>query len=402
MVAADAEDRPDRGLTAIDFRAGLALLAFLPMSPADVPLILRALMIKELLNILRDPKSRTVLIVPPIIQIFIFSFAMTMEAKNIHLGVLNLDAGRAGFELVQRFQNAETFSHIMTLKGQAEIPAVLDEQRALAVLVVPVDFSRRLEAGETTAVQLLLDGRKTNTAQIVQGYAQRILDGFLLDLNPNAGRRPATLLTRHWFNPNLEFMWYTVPSLICILSTIISLILTALTVAREREMGTFEQLLVSPLQPIEILAGKALPALFLALCSASLLLAIAIFVFRIPFQGSLALLYGAMVIFLMAIIGIGLFISSLSMTQQQAILGAFVFMPPAVILSGFATPIENMPYAVQLLTYADPLRYFLVILRGVFLEGYSYEQVSRYYWPMLIIAFVTLSFATWLFRHRMN
>ena len=363
---------------------------------------LRALMIKELLNILRDPKSRTVLIVPPIIQIFIFSFAMTMEAKNIHLGVLNLDAGRAGFELVQRFQNAKTFSRIMRLKGQAEIQSVLDEQRALAVLVVPVDFSRRIAAGETTTIQLLLDGRKTNTAQIVQGYAQRILEGFLVDRNAAVGHRPATLLTRHWFNPNLEFMWYTVPSLICILSTIISLILTALSVAREREMGTFEQLLVSPLQPIEILVGKALPALFLALCSASLLLAIAIFVFRIPFQGSLALLYGAMVIFLMAIIGIGLFISSLSMTQQQAILGAFVFMPPAVILSGFATPIENMPGWLQSFTAVNPLRWFLVIVRGIFLKDMPLADVLANTLPMVAIAVVTLTAATWLFKRRME
>lgn len=363
---------------------------------------LRALMIKELLNILRDPKSRTVLIVPPIIQIFVFSFAMTMEAKNIPLGVLNLDAGRDGIELVERFQNAETFSRIMWLKGQAEIQPVLDEQRALAVLVVPVDFSRRMESGKTATVQLLLDGRKTNTASIVQGYAQRILDGFLVDRDPDAGRRPAALLTRHWFNPNLEFMWYTVPSLICILSTIISLILTALSVAREREMGTFEQLLVSPLQPIEILVGKALPALFLALCSASLLLAIAIFVFRIPFQGSLALLYGAMVIFLMAIIGIGLFISSLSMTQQQAILGAFVFMPPAVILSGFATPIENMPGWLQNVTVINPLRWFLIIVRGIFLKDMPPADVLANTLPMVAIAVVTLTAATWLFKRRME
>ena len=363
---------------------------------------LRALMIKELLNILRDPKSRTVLIVPPIIQIFVFSFAMTMEAKNIHLGVLNLDAGRAGFELVQRFQNAKTFSRIMTLKGQAEIQSVLDEQQALAVLVVPVDFSRRIEAGETTMVQLLLDGRKTNTAQIVQGYAQRILEGFLADRNKDFGHLPAALLTRHWFNPNLEFMWYTVPSLICILSTIISLILTALSVAREREMGTFEQLLVSPLQPLEILMGKALPALFLALCSASLLLAIAIFVFRIPFQGSLVLLYGAMIIFLMAIIGIGLFISSLSLTQQQAILGAFIFMPPAVILSGFATPIENMPGWLQNFTVVNPLRWFLIIVRGIFLKDMPPSDVLANTLPMVAIAVVTLTAATWLFKRRME
>jgi ABC-2 type transport system permease protein len=197
-------------------------------------------------------------------------------------------------------------------------------------------------------------------------------------------------------------MWYTVPSLICILSTIISLILTALSVAREREMGTFEQLLVSPLQPIEILVGKALPALFLALCSASLLLAIAIFVFRIPFQGSLTLLYGAMVIFLMAIIGIGLFISSLSMTQQQAILGAFVFMPPAVILSGFATPIENMPGWLQDFTVVNPLRWFLVIVRGIFLKDMPPADVLANTLPMVAIAVVTLTAATWLFKRRME
>lgn len=364
---------------------------------------LRALMTKELLNILRDPKSRTVLIVPPIIQIFIFSFAMTMEAKNIHLGVLNLDAGRAGFELVERFREAKTFTRILPLRGQAEIGPVLDEQQALAVLVVPVDFSRRLAAGSPTQVQLLLDGRKTNTAQIVGGYAQRILEGFLADQTPGAvSGMPAVLEARHWFNPNLEFMWYTVPSLICILSTVISLILTALSVAREREMGTFEQLLVSPLQPFEILLGKALPALFLALCSASLLLAIAIFVFRIPFQGSLVLLYGAMVVFLLAIVGIGLFISSLCMTQQQAILGAFVFMPPAVILSGFATPIENMPAWLQTLTGINPLRWFLIIVRGVFLKDMPPGDVMTNILPMVVIALVTLTAAGWLFKRRME
>ena len=363
---------------------------------------LKALIVKELLNILRDPKSRTVLLVPPIIQIFIFSFAMTMEAKNVHLGVLNLDGGRAGFELVQRFKEARTFTRIVPLGGQVEIQPVLDQQEVLAVLVVPSDFSRRLADGRPTGVQLLLDGRKTNTAQIVRGYAQRILDGFLADRGAAAPPRPAVALTRHWFNPNLEFMWYTVPSLICILSTVISLILTALSVAREREMGTFEQLLVSPLQPFEILLGKALPALFLALCSASLLLAIAIFVFRIPFQGSLLLLYGALVVFLSSIVGIGLFISSLSMTQQQAILGAFVFMPPAVILSGFATPIENMPPWLQEFTLVNPLRWFLIIVRGVFLKDMPPADVLANTLPMVVIALATLAAAGWLFKRRME
>lgn len=363
---------------------------------------LRALMIKELLNILRDPKSRTILIVPPIIQIFLFSFAMTMEARNVHLAILNLDAGREGHELVERFRQAETFSRMTFLRGRAEIAPLLDRQQVLAVLVVPLDFSRGLAAGAPTGLQLLLDGRKTNTAQIVHGYARRIVERFLSDRLPEAAGPPADLLVRHWFNPNLEFMWYTVPSLICILSTVLGLILTALSVAREREMGTFEQLLVSPLQPLEILLGKALPAHFLALCSASLLLVIAIFVFRIPFQGSLLLLFGALTVFLVAIVGIGLFISSLSMTQQQAILGAFVFMPPAVILSGFATPIENMPPWLQHVTLFNPLRWFLVIVRGVFLKDMPPADVLANTLPMAAIALATLAAAAWLFKHRME
>lgn len=360
-----------------------------------------ALIIKELLNILRDPKSRTVLIAPPVIQIFLFSFAMTMEAKNVSLGILDLDAGREGYALVQRFRRSETFTRIVFLKSQTDAGPMLDAQEVAAVLVVPLDFSRRLAAGSPAPIQLLLDGRKTNTAQIVGGYAQRIVEGFLADRQGRAADRPVDLLVRHWFNPNLEFMWFTVPSLICILSTVISLILTSLSVAREREMGTFEQLLVSPLQPFEILLGKALPALFLALCSASLLLGIAIFVFRIPFQGSLLLLYGALTVFLTAIVGIGLFISSLCMTQQQAILGAFVFMPPAVILSGFATPIENMPPWLQDVTLVNPLRWFMIIVRGVFLKAMPAADVLANTLPMAAIALVTLAAAGWLFKRRM-
>jgi ABC-2 type transport system permease protein len=361
-----------------------------------------ALITKELLNILRDPKSRTVLLVPPVIQIFVFSFAMTMEAKNVPLGILNLDSGREGYELVARFRRAATFTRIVPVESETQIAPMLDDQQVVAVLVVPLDFSRRLAAGQKASLQLLLDGRKTNTSQIVGGYAQRIVERFLGDRQTTGAGPPVDLVVRHWFNPNLEFMWYTVPSLICILSTVISLILTALSVAREREMGTFEQLLVSPLQPYEILLGKALPALFLALCSASLLLGIAIMVFQIPFQGSLLLLYGALTVFLMAIVGIGLFVSSLCMTQQQAILGAFVFMPPAVILSGFATPIENMPSWLQSVTLVNPLRWFMIIVRGVFLKAMPPGDVLANTLPMAAIALVTLAAAGWLFKRRMD
>lgn len=364
---------------------------------------LKSLIIKEFLTALRDPKARTVLIVPPLIQIFVFSFAMTQEARNVSLGILNLDSGSAGFELVQRFQSAATFTTILRLDGNAQVNAVLDEQRATAVLIVPSDFSADISSGRPAQVQLLLDGRKTNTSQIVRGYAIKIVRQFITDMTPAILQTaPAVMITRHWFNPNLDFKWYTVPSLVCVLATLVGLLVTALSVSREREMGTFEQILVTPLGPVEILIGKAVPALILAMASATLLLAVAVFAFRIPFQGSLLLLFGALTIFLLSIIGIGLFISSLSMTQQQAILGVFVFMPPAVLLSGFATPIENMPHWLQTVTVANPLRWFLIIVRGVFLKDMPPADVLSNAWPLAVIAAVTLAAATWLFRHRME
>jgi ABC-2 type transport system permease protein len=360
------------------------------------------LVIKELLAILRDPKGRSVLIGPPLVQLMIFSFAVTQEAKNVTLAVLNEDRGALGRELVARFAAARTFTRLVPLESRAQIPAALDEQRALAVLVVGPDFSRELTAGRPVAVQFLLDGRKTNTALIVNGYAARIVQAFHPDGREPPARLPVRLEVRHWFNPLLEFRWFTVPSLVCVLATLIGLLVTSLSVARERELGTFDQLLVSPLNPLEILAGKAGAALLIAVAEGSLILGAAIFIFRIPFQGSVALLYGAMVVFLLSIVGVGLFISSLCTTQQQAILGAFIFMTPAMSLSGFATPIRNMPHWLQVATLANPLRWFMVIVRGVFLKAMPAREVLDHTWPMALIALVTLGAATWLFRHRME
>lgn len=361
---------------------------------------LGALVVKELLAVLRDPKGRTVLILPPLIQLLIFSFAATQEVKNVSLAVLNQDSGRMGSELVQRFSAARTFTRVIPLQGEDQIRPVIDRQQALAVLVIGQDFSRDINAGRSAQVQLLLDGRKTNTAQIVGGYAMRIVQTFQQDMTGSAA--PVTLAVRHWFNPNLDFKWYTVPSLVCILSTLIGLLVTSLSVAREREMGTFDQLLVSPLRPVEILLGKAGAALLIAVAEGTLILTAAVVVFRIPFQGSLDLLYGSMVVFLLSIVGVGLFISALSLTQQQAILGSFTFMTPAMLLSGFATPIENMPDWLQFVTLANPIRWFLVIVRGVFLKAMPASAVLAHTWPLALIAVVTLSSAGWLFRHRME
>jgi ABC-2 type transport system permease protein len=356
-----------------------------------------ALLVKELLAIFNDPKGRVVLIAPPLIQLFLFTFAVTQEPRNRTFATLNQDGGRWGHELIQRFRAASVFSTVFALDGTQQIADTLDRQRAVGVLVVPQDFSRRIAAGGTADAHLLLDGRRTNTGQIVGGYAQRILTAFNADVSGGASR-PPTLVVSNWFNPNLTFQWYTVPSLVCILATLIGVLVTALSVARERETGTFEQLLVSPLRPAEILAGKAAAALLVAMAEATLILVAARLVFRMPFTGSLLLLYASMTVFLLAVIGIGLFISALSMTQQQAILGSFVFMTPAMLLSGFATPIENMPEFFQTLTLANPVRWFLVIVHGLFLKAMPPEEIWANTWPMALIAAATLSAASWRFR----
>ena len=360
-----------------------------------------SLIIKELLIALKDPKGRIVLIVPPLIQTLVFSFAATLEVNNLSLAVNNLDGGKWGHELIQRMSASRTFTNVFTVTNEAQITRAIDEQKAIAVISIPQDFSRNIENGKPAEVQLILDGRKTNAAGIVAGYTRQIVEKLKNDTDQNLPGG-VTMIERNWFNPNLEYRWYTVPSLVAILSTLIALLVTAMSVAREREVGTFEQLLVSPLRPVEILIGKALAALFIAVIEATGILLIAIFVFRIPFAGSFILLYGSMTVFLLSIIGVGLFISSLSMTQQQGILGAFMFMSPAVVLSGFATPIENMPEWLRYITLANPLRWFLVIVRGIFLKGMPAADVGVNTWPMAVIALVTLSAAAILFRKRME
>jgi len=363
-----------------------------------------ALIYKEFLAVWRDKKSRMVLIIPPFTQLLIFAFAATLDVQNVSIGILNRDSGKPAYELVQRFCGAPTFQHITHLSAVEEIASFIDNKKGVMVLSIDEQFSRNIEAKNQTNVQLILDGRKSNTAQIVAGYASTIVDQFNLDFAEKAqvSVQSAALFPRNWFNPNLIYYWFNVPSLCGILTMLEALIITALSVARERELGTFDQLLVSPIRPIEILIGKSVPAIIIAMIAGSVIIFAGVHFFRIPFTGSLAALYSSMFVFISAIVGIGLFISSLCSTQQQAILGSFVFMSPSVLLSGFATPIENMPTWLQPFTLLIPLRYFLVVAKGSFLKAMPVDMVWSNTWPMAIIAIFTLTAARWFFRHRLE
>ena len=363
-----------------------------------------SLLVKEILAVWRDKKSRLVLIVPPLVQLVIFTFAATLDVKDVPIAILNRDNGKQSFELVQRFAASPTFRKIVYLQAMEEVAPFIDHQRGAMVVSIDEQFSRQLLKKEPVSIQLILDGRKSNTAQIIAGYATTIItqynDEFAAE--NRIPTFPAALLPRYWYNPNLLYYWYNIPSLCGVITMLVGLLITALSVARERELGTFDQLLVSPVSPGEILMGKTLPAILIGMCEGMVILLVGVFLFGVPFTGSLLLYIGSLLLFVTSIVGFGLFISSLCSTQQQAILGTFVFMSPAVLLSGFATPIENMPDWLQVITYGNPLRYFLVVSKGIFLKAMPFHIVIRIIWPLIPIALISLSLAGWLFRRKLE
>jgi ABC-2 type transport system permease protein len=370
---------------------------------------LKALIVKELLAVLRDPRSRMVLIGPPLIQLFVLSYAATLDISNIDVAVLNRDAGRWSTELLQRLDGAPAFRSIRPLSRIEDIRDAIDNRRAVAVLHFDTSFSRDVAAGRPASVQVILDGRRSNASQIVLGYLTAIASDLSRDITvaqagPNfpAEAAQSPLAVRHWFNPNLTYIWFTVPGLIGMLALLVSLVVTGQSVARERELGTFDQLMVSPLRTSEILVGKLVPPLIIGMAQASAFILVTIFFFEVPLRGSLLLLYIGIIFFLASAVGVGLFISSLAQTQQQAFLGTFLFASPAILLSGFATPIENMPGWLQTVTLINPLRHVMVILRGVFLRGMPSADVAANIVPLILIAIVTLTVAGWLFRRTMQ
>lgn len=362
-----------------------------------------ALAIKEFLALLRDKRSRFVIIGPPIVQLLVFGFAATYDLNDVTVAIYNEDRGGAARELVSRIEGSPNFQVVAYIDRDSEVAPLIDNREVLLVLHIGQRFSAELIQGRSAPLQAILDGRNSNTAMIAMNYLRSIVLDYNRSWQASQGMvgPQVSLQTRAWYNENLQSRWFIVPGIVGLLTLVVTLLVTALSVAREREAGTFDQLLVTPLRPVEILIGKALPGIVIGLLEATLIIVLMVMLFDIPLRGSLGALYLGIALFLLSAVGVGLMISAIALTQQQAVLGAFLFLVPAVILSGFSTPIANMPQLVQWLTYLDPLRYFMVIVRSVTLEGNSYALLINQYWPMAIIGVVTLALAGWLFRHRM-
>ncbi len=359
---------------------------------------------KEFLALFSDKKSRTVVIIPPIVQLIIFGYAATYDLENVPFAVYNEDKGSLSRELTARFEGSRNFHKIAQISNNEKVRELIDQREILLSLHIGQDFTQSVLTGKPASVQVIVDGRNSNTAMIALNYARAILMDFSRELmrKQGIGTESAVLKIRAWYNPNLESRWFIVPGIMGVLTLLVAIIVTALSVAREREQGTFDQLLVTPMTTVEILIGKSLPGLIISFLEGSLILVLALLWFKIPFRGNLLYLYTGLFVFLFSAVGVGLMISSLAVTQQQGLLGAFIFMVPAVILSGFTTPIENMPIVVQKITLLNPMRFFMVVLRGAFLEDAPFLLFLRQYWPMALIGLVTLSAAAFLFRHRVH
>jgi ABC-2 type transport system permease protein len=366
---------------------------------------LKQILIKEFIQIFRDPRSRGIVFILPVFQMVVFGYAVTTDVKHVATGIYDLDNSRTSREVIYRFVHSGYFDVEAWISREDEVQKLVDHGRVQAVLRLNKGFEKDLKAGRTGVIQLIVDGTDSNTAAIVLNYSNRIVSQYsqeiLLDRFLRLGGSSRKLIrveleSRAWFNENLESRNFYVPGVIALLVMIITLLLTSMAVVREKEIGTMEQIMVTPITPKEFILGKTLPFALISLVDVTLITLVAVFWFEVPIRGSMGLLFLATSLYLMTTLGVGLFISTVSRTQQQAMMSAFFFQFPAVLLSGFVFPIANMPEGVQWLTYLNPLRYFLVIIRGIFLKGVGLDIL----WPQMLALAVIGSLVLWLASKR--
>ena len=360
-----------------------------------------ALIKKEFITTWMDKKSRGMIIALPLLQLFVFANAITMEVKNIDVALIDKDNSVESRELISKFENSPRFRNFYYVKDEKEFKEQLDKQHVQIGLYINNDFSSSVKAQKPVEVLIVVDGRQTNSASIAGNYASQIINDYNNQTIKATGTEIIPVV-RNWFNPNLEYRWFILTVIVAMLALVITLLLTALSIARERELGTFDQLVVSPLSSIEILAGKTVPPLVIAMGLTSIMVLIVVWVFKIHFMGSITLFLLSMFVSLLSIVGVGLFISSICKTQQQAILGVVTFQMPAVLLSGFISPIEDMPVALQYLTYLNPVRFFILLSKNIFLKGMGLEDVFVNLIPLIIIAIITLSLASRTFKRTLD
>lgn len=366
---------------------------------------IKHMLIKEFIQIFRDPKMKAIIFVMPILQVLIFGYAVTLDVNRIATGIFDLDNSVVSRELIARFENSGYFDISERIESPQQVRDLVDRGKASAVIQINKGFGNALRAGRTAKLQVIVDGSDSNTAGVVLDYSAKIVGQFSQAVLINRFTRVngaflmpgrVELETRTWFNENLESRNFYVPGVIAIVVMLITLMLTSMAVVREKEIGTIEQIMVTPITSAEFILGKTVPFALIGFANVVLVTLIGVFWFDVPIRGSLLVLFLATSLYLLTTLGVGLLISTQSRTQQQAMMSAFFFYFPAVLLSGFMFPIANMPQVIQWLTYLNPLRYFLVIIRGIFLKGIGTEVL----WPQMIALAVLGLTTLWLASKR--
>ncbi|MCK8604292.1 ABC transporter permease [Desulfoferrobacter suflitae] len=368
---------------------------------------IKHMLIKEFIQIFRDPKMKGVIFLMPVIQVLVFGYAVTTDVKHVATAVYDQDNSPASRELVSRFAGTEYFDVAEYIYHEGRVTELLDHGKVRAIIRIREGYGDDLRAGKTPQLQVIVDGTDSNTAgtvldyttDITREYSKQVLSRRYARLQGQPVDPPRVVLdTRPWFNANLESRNFYVPGVIAIIVMLITLMLTSMAVVREKEIGTMEQIMVTPITPAEFILGKTVPFALIGIADVILVTVVGVFWFEVPIRGNLALLFLATGFYLMTTLGVGLLISTVSDTQQQAMMSTFFFYFPAVLLSGFMFPIANMPESVQWLTYLNPLRYFLVVVRGIFLKGIG----PLILWPqmaaLLVMGLITLWFASKRFK----
>lgn len=355
---------------------------------------------KETLATFKDPRFRWILIVPALLMGFLFGYAANFNLENVTYAVLDKSHTKASTALVNHLDGTRFYHRVATLTSDDQIAGPIDSEQAMMVLVIPQDFVDRLENRQNSPVQIITDGRYTTTSSLATAYTTRIIMEWVME--ETGQEAPLDLQVRTWFNPNQLTRWFFSPGILGIMAFIQVVLLAGLSVAREREEGTFEQLLVTPSSPVVILIGKAFAPILVGLIEAAILFLVGILWFQVPFYGSYFALVMTLLVFFISSAGIGLGISSLCQNMQQVQVYSSLYLVPNGVLSGLLTPIRNMPEALQLLTYINPLRFALDALRRIYFQGASLIQVGYNFVPMVVISLVTLSLAGYLFRHNLN
>jgi drug efflux transport system permease protein len=348
---------------------------------------LRFLVWKEFLELRMNPRLFGIVVIAPVIQLTMLGYAATTDVRNVPVVIADGDRTMQSRELISRFEGSPNFAIVATVNTVSEIEPFLEQGRAWLALSIPNGYGEDLQAGRPVTVQVVADGTDSNSTTVALGYATTLVGGYAQDLAASAAAAaprvavspsPIDARIRVWFNPQLESRFFMIPGVLALILLVVTANLASMAIVRERELGTLEQLNVTPLKRWELIVGKLLPYGVIALVDVLLVVAVAVFWFEVPLRGSFVLLFGMSLIYVLCTLALGLFISSISDNQQQAMMTAtFFFLVPMIYLSGFIFPIENMPKVIQPVTYLIPLRYFLVIVRGIFLKGIGLEVL----WP---------------------